>query len=80
MGDKPKLVQLKRKPDPDAALIAECRDLLADAESGKLLSLAYVAEYAGDDDPLFYAGGQYDPWRTRGLLSGLQAVVAEETE
>lgn len=78
MADKPKVVAIRRKPQPNAALVAECRELLEQAEAGRLRALAYVAEYTDDDDPLLYAGGDYDPYRTRGLLDDLQAVVAEE--
>lgn len=78
MTDRPRVVSLKRKPEPDAEMVAECRRLLGMAEAGELAALAYVAEHAGDREPTLYVGGEYDAYRTYGLLGVLQALVVDD--
>ncbi|GAP66807.1 hypothetical protein MBSD_n2122 [Mizugakiibacter sediminis] len=78
MADKPKVVALKRKPKPDAELVAECRRLLDLAEAGELATLAHVAEYTDDREPALYVGGDYDTYRTCGLLDALKVLAMED--
>lgn len=50
MGDVAKLHPVRPEPDPDILRLA--REILADAEAGKLLSLVVVGEMAMDDEML----------------------------
>lgn len=76
MANRPNIVSLKRAVVDDE-LVTMLKGILADAESGKLVGICGVCEYAVDD-PVFFTRGMDDIYRAAGLLDGLKAFLAEE--
>lgn len=57
---RPTLVKLEQpKPQPVADLVKELKTLLADAEAGKIRSVAYAAD-VGDRDPVLCIAGEWE--------------------
>lgn len=57
---RPTLVKLEQpKPQPVADLVKELKTLLADAEVGKIRSVAYAAD-VGDRDPVLCIAGEWE--------------------
>lgn len=73
-----KVIQLPR-PQPDPEVIADLRELLAQAESGEVAYIAYVSiDESGS--ALQWEVGSRDPHRVAGLLHELAAQVLEADE
>ena len=73
-----KLLQLPR-PQPDAALIADLRELLAMAEAGDLEYIAYVAIQT-DGEVMQWEVGTRDEYRVSGLLHELASLILDSDE
>lgn len=64
------------KPPVDPELLRICRGLLAGVESGEVRALIGLVEYHDEDQDIDYLyGGDYDPWRMRGLLGDLAIEI-----
>lgn len=75
---RPTLVKLEQpKPQPLPEVVKEARELLADAEAGKIRGLVYAAD-VGDRDPVLCVSGE---WQMADLVFAVTrlANLVEET-
>ncbi len=76
---RPTVVKMEQpKPKPVAELVKELRDLLAEAEAGKVRGLVFAADQ-GDRDPMLCITGE---WETADLVFAVTrlANLVNETD